>query len=63
MNHLISTQADNAKSAQDIISDSFVRRAFDEGISSCRMIDGPTDRPKIFSECFFLGGQNPHIFF
>ena len=35
MNHLLSTQADNAKSAQDIISDSFVRRAFDEGISSC----------------------------
>ena len=35
MNHLLASQSDNAKSAQDIISDCFVRRAFDEGISSC----------------------------
>ena len=31
MNHLLASQADNAKSAQDIISDSFVRRCYDEG--------------------------------
>ena len=42
MNHLLASQADNAKSAQEIISDSFVRRAYDEGISSCRRTDGPT---------------------